>query len=50
MKLYKATGIPQYSDSIPAVHEFEAESEHDARHWVINHCDCSLIWVVKEIK
>lgn len=35
------TGEKQY--------EFEAETMEDARHWVINHLDCSCEWTVKEL-
>jgi hypothetical protein len=32
----------------PESHTFEAENASDARHWVINHCDCSREWTVTE--
>lgn len=35
------TGEEQY--------EFEAEDLQDARHWIINHLDCSCEWNVREL-
>ena len=35
------TGEKQY--------EFEAENLEEARHWVINHLDCSCEWYVREL-
>lgn len=30
-------------------YDFEAETLEDARHWVINHLDCSCEWNVREL-
>lgn len=35
------TGEEQY--------DFEAENMEEARHWVINHLDCSCEWTIKEL-
>jgi len=31
-------------------HTFQATDEHEARHWVINHLDCSKVWNIRRVR
>jgi len=48
MNKYIAIGIAQYNDSKDAIKIFKAESQYDARHYIINHFDSSLEWSFTE--
>jgi len=50
MKHFKATTTSNHEFATKTEsHTFEAVNMMDARHWVINHCDCSRSWNVEEI-
>tara|TARA_R110000851_G_scaffold317321_2_gene480734 strand:+ start:218 stop:490 length:273 start_codon:yes stop_codon:yes gene_type:complete len=44
MILYIAIGVTKYSDIDEDFRVFEANNDTEARHYIINHFDCSLDW------
>ena len=45
---FTAIGKPQYSDmdATPCEITFMADNMQAAKHWIINHCDCSYEWTI----
>lgn len=52
MNHYQAIGKGQYIDnhSKVTVIEFDAENDRAAYNYIVNHCDCSLIWDYKQVE
>ena len=38
-----------YAKSVKESYEFKAWNIHEARHWIINHLDCSQEWTLGEV-
>ena len=47
---YVAYGKAQYHDTTDTTAHFKANNDYDARHYIINHFDCSLAWTYESVK